>query len=169
MDAMREEERVCMAHNAIIIFSDENMIQEEGKYHPNQWRHLINHTHFRLNTSLIMNKHPWKKTHKGPFTSKQKTLERINRLHNKCGFLDNEHLFMLTKTWLEYLQYEEVDVEILENLYNANCTPKSYFVGKDFESWDPKSTVLVIIFVVFMWLLSLINSVPIIIVHLQLL
>ena len=40
-----------------------------------------------------------------------------------CGFLDSEHLFMLPKTWLEYLQYKEVDAEISENLYNANCTP----------------------------------------------
>ena len=69
---------------------------------------------------------------------KQETLERIKRLHIKCGFLDNEYLFMLPKTWLEYLQYEEVDVEITENLYNANCTPTSFFVEKDFESWDPK-------------------------------
>ena len=45
---------------------------------------------------------------------------------------------MLLKTWLEYLQYEEVDVEITENLYNANCTPKYFFVEKDFESWDLK-------------------------------
>ena len=26
----------------------------------------------------------------------------------------------------------------MENLYNANCTPTSFFVEKDFESWDPK-------------------------------
>ena len=45
---------------------------------------------------------------------------------------------MLPKTWLEYLQYEEVDVEIPENLYNANCTPKYFFVDKYLESWDPK-------------------------------
>ena len=29
-------------------------------------------------------------------------------------------------------------MDITENLYNANCTPKSFFVEKDFESWDPK-------------------------------
>ena len=45
---------------------------------------------------------------------------------------------MLPKTWLEYLQYEEVDVDISENLYNANLTPKYVFVEKYFESWDPK-------------------------------
>ena len=44
---------------------------------------------------------------------------------------------MPTKIWLEYLQYEEFDVEITENLYNAKCTPKT-FVEKYFESWDPK-------------------------------
>ena len=51
--------------------------------------------------------------------------------------MDTEHLLILPKTWLEYLQYEEVYVEISENLYNANCTP-IVFVEKDFESWDPK-------------------------------
>ena len=45
---------------------------------------------------------------------------------------------MRTKTWLEYLQYEEVVVDITENLYNANCTPKYVLFYKDFESWDPK-------------------------------
>ena len=71
------------------------------------------------------------------FTSKQETSEIIKRLHIKCGFLDTEHLFMLPKTWLEYLQYEEVDVDITENLYNANCTPV-FFAEKYFEIWDPK-------------------------------
>ena len=84
-----------------------------------------------------MKKHP-KTTHQGPFTPKQQALERIKRLHIKCGFLDTEHLFMLPKTWLEYIQYEEVDLDISENLYNANCTPKYFFVEKDFKSWDPK-------------------------------
>ena len=44
---------------------------------------------------------------------------------------------MLPKNWLEYLQYEEVDMDIMENLYNANCT-SIFFVEKYFESWDPK-------------------------------
>ena len=65
-----------------------------------------------------------KQTYQGPFILKQKKLERIKRLHIKCGFLNTEHLFMLPKTWLEYLQYEEVDVEISENLYDTNCMPK---------------------------------------------
>ena len=43
---------------------------------------------------------PLKKTHQGPFTSKQETLERIKRLHIKCGFLYTEHLFIIPKTWL---------------------------------------------------------------------
>ena len=69
---------------------------------------------------------------------KQETLERIKQLHIKCGFLDTENLLILPKTWLEDLQYEEVDVDILENLYNDNCTPKSFFVEIDSESWNPK-------------------------------
>ena len=65
-----------------------------------------------------------KKTYQEPFTLKQQSLERIKGSHIKCGFLDTEHLFMIPKTWLEYPQYEEVDVDFPEHLYNANCTPK---------------------------------------------
>ena len=43
---------------------------------------------------------------------------------------------MLPKTWLEYLQCEEVDMEITVNLFNATRTPKYFFVEKDFESWN---------------------------------
>ena len=35
MGAIREEERVRMAQNSIIIFLMTNLIQEKGKYHPN--------------------------------------------------------------------------------------------------------------------------------------
>ena len=69
-----------------------------------------------------MKKNP-RKNHQGPFTSKQETLEKIKQLHIKCGFLNNEHLFMIPKIWLEYLQDEEIDVEITEFFYNSNYTP----------------------------------------------
>ena len=69
---------------------------------------------------------------------KQENLERIKRLKIKCGFLDAEDLLKFPKTWLEYLQYEEVDVDISKNLYNANCTQKYFFIKKYFEGWDPK-------------------------------
>ena len=45
---------------------------------------------------------------------------------------------MRPKTWLEYQQYEDVHVEITKSLYNAYCTPKSFYVEKYFESWDPR-------------------------------
>ena len=64
---------------------------------------------------------PLKQPHQDVFTSKQENLERIKRLHIKCGFLDTEHLFMLPKTWLEYQQYADVHVEITQNFYNASC------------------------------------------------
>ena len=38
---------------------------------------------------------PLKQPHQEDFTPKQEILERIKRLNIKCGFLDNEHLFML--------------------------------------------------------------------------
>ena len=40
-----------------------------------------------------------KQTHQDAFTSKQETLERIKRLHIKCGFLDTNHLFILPMNW----------------------------------------------------------------------
>ena len=79
-----------------------------------------------------------KQRHQDAFTSKQESLEIIKRLHIKCGFFENENLLMLTKTWLEYQQYQDVRVEITQNLYNAYCMLKYIYVEKYFESWDPK-------------------------------
>ena len=81
---------------------------------------------------------PLKQPHQHAFTSKQETLEIINRLHIKCGFLDTERLFMLPKTWLEYQHHADVHVEITQNVYNAYCKQKYLFLEKDFESWDTK-------------------------------
>ena len=63
-----------------------------------------------------------KQPHQDAFTSKQENLERIKRLHIKCGFLDTEQLFVIPKTWLEYQQYVDVHVEITQNFYNTYCT-----------------------------------------------
>ena len=48
-----------------------------------------------------------KQPHQDAFTSKQETLERIKRLHIKCGFLDTEHLSMLLllKTFFKFRPY----------------------------------------------------------------
>ena len=51
-------------------------------------------------------------------------------LHIKFGFLDTE--------WLKYQEFADVNVEITQNLYNAYCTQKYFYVEKDLESWDPK-------------------------------
>ena len=56
-DAVREEERVRMAEETIILLSDDNSDLKKAKYHPNQQRHLIKYPHFQLNTILIMKKH----------------------------------------------------------------------------------------------------------------
>ena len=79
-----------------------------------------------------------KQPHHDAFTPKQEILERIKNLHKKCGFLDTEYLFMLTLNWLNNCKVPDVYVDILENFYYAFRTPKSFFVEKDFESWDPK-------------------------------
>ena len=45
---------------------------------------------------------------------------------------------MLHINWLNYHEVPDVDVWIAQNFYNAYCTPKSLFVEKHFDSWDPK-------------------------------
>ena len=94
-------------------------------------------------------------------------LERIKRLHKKCGFLDTENLFMLTFNWLNHLQVTDVNVDILENFYYAFRTPKYFLLRNILRVGIPKFTVLVIIFRVFMWPLSLINAGPRSITHWQ--
>ena len=95
-----------MARNAIIMFSDDKSdsggrqipskpVKSSDKVSTFPAKHKSNNEE----TPLI-------KTHQRPFTSKQETLEIIKRLHIKCRFLNTEHLFVLPKTWLEYLQYE---------------------------------------------------------------
>ena len=127
-----------MAQNPIIISSDDES-DSGGRGIPSKPVTSSNKAStFTAEHESDNEETPLKKTHQEPFTSKQETLEWIKRLHIKCGLLDTEHSSILPKTWLEYLQYEEVDVEISENLYNANCTPKYFLVEKYFDSWDPK-------------------------------
>ena len=45
---------------------------------------------------------------------------------------------MLPINWLNYRKVPDVNVDIVQNLYNAYCTPKSFFVEKYFDSWYPK-------------------------------
>ena len=82
---------------------------------------------------------PLKQPHQDVFTPKQDILEIINQLHINCGFLDTEHLFIFPINWLNHRKSPDVNVEVVQNLYNAYCTPKYLFVKKDFYSWDPKT------------------------------
>ena len=56
--------------------------------------------------------------------------------------MDTEHLFMLPINWLNHHEVTDVNVEIVQNLYNAYSTPKSFFVDKDSDSWDQKIHVV---------------------------
>ena len=78
-----------------------------------------------------------KRPHYDTSTSKQDILERIKRLHIKCVFLDTEHLFMLPNNWLNHCEVPYVNVDIMQNFYNAYRTPKSFFVEKNSDVWDP--------------------------------
>ena len=67
--------------------------------------------------------YPWKQPHQDTFTSKQESLERIEHLHIKCGFLDTEHLFMIPINWLNHREVPDDNVEIVKSFYNTYCTP----------------------------------------------
>ena len=65
-----------------------------------------------------------KQPHQDAFTPIQETLERIKRLHIKCGVLDTEHSFVIPINWLSYHKVTDVNVYIARNFYNAYYTPK---------------------------------------------
>ena len=110
---------------------------------------------------------PLKQPHQGAFALKRYILERIKRFHIKCGFLDTEHLSMLPINLLNQYEVPDVNVENVQNLYNAYCTLIYFLLRQISIVGIPKSTVLVIIFRFFMWPLSLINTGPRNIIHLQ--
>ena len=95
--------------------------------------------------------------HQDAFTLKQEILERIKRLHIKCGFLDTEHLFMLPINWLNHRKVPYVNVEIVKNSIMPTVRQNHFLLRNISIFGIPKSTVLAIIFRVFMWSLSLIN------------
>ena len=101
MDAMISKERVCMAHNTIIYFSessssDDSMETSSGdSYDSGKSQILTKPVILSNKSSTFPAKHksdkeerPLKQPHQNDFTSKQETLEGINRLPIKCGFLD---------------------------------------------------------------------------------
>ena len=52
--------------------------------------------------------------------------------------MDTEHLFMLPINWLNHWEFTYVNVDIVQNFYNAFHTPTSFYIEKYFESWNPK-------------------------------
>ena len=142
---IREEERVRMEQTIIIFskssFSDDSLETSSVESYGSGRIQIPTKPVMSSNKSSTFlalknpdnNETPLKQPHQDAFTSRQENLEKIKRLHIKCGFFDTEHLFMLPKTWLEYQQYEDVQVEITQNLYNAYCTPKYFYVEKYFK------------------------------------
>ena len=75
-----------------------------------------------------------------------------------CGGDDNiEHLYILPSRWLYLLQFEDLSDEFYEKIQNASCTPIKFLLKNISTVGIPKPTVLVIIFRVFIWLLSFKN------------
>ena len=52
--------------------------------------------------------------------------------------MDTKYLFMRPIIWLIHREVPYVNVEIVQNFYNAYFTPKLFFVEKDFDSWYPQ-------------------------------
>ena len=113
MDAIMEEEHVRMAQNTIIISSessssDDSLETSSDDSYDSGRRQIPTKPVISYNKSSTFpakdksdnEDTPLKQPHQDTLKSKQETLEIINRLHIKCGFLDTEHLFMLPKTWL---------------------------------------------------------------------
>ena len=108
-----------------------------------------------------------KQPHQNAFTSKQETFEIIKRLHIKCGFLDTENLLILPKKLVRISRICGCSCINYAKFLYAYCTPKYCFAEKYFKVGIPKSMVLIIIFRVFMWPLSLRDAGPRSIIHLQ--
>ena len=153
-----------MAQNTIIISSESLSSDDLLETSPDDSsdsgrRQIPNRPVMSSNkSSTFLTKHrsnieetPLKQPHPDTFTSKEETLEVIKRLHIKCGFLYNEHIFMLPKTWLDYQQYTQ-------NFYNVYCTHKYFLLRRISRDRIPKATVLVNIFRVFLWRISLRNA-----------
>ena len=110
---------------------------------------------------------PLKQPHKDAFTSKQNILERIKHLHIKCSFLDIEHVFMLTKTYLNInnmrmFMWKLRKISIMPTIHQTLFVLRNILIVG-----IPKYTVLVIIFRVFVWPFTLMNVGPRSIIHLQ--
>ena len=135
-DAIREEERVCMAEETIILSSDDNTDSETSKISSEPVTLSNKASTFTAEHKSDNEETPLKKTHAGPWTSKKEVLETIKHLHLKCGNKYYYHLYILTSRWLCLLQFETIGEEIYENLQNAYCTPLEFFVEKFFDVWD---------------------------------
>ena len=141
-DEIREQKCVRMAQNIIILsesVSSDDSLEPSSVASSGSGRSQIptkpvmssnKSSKFPAKHRSYNSETPLKQPHQYTFTSKQETLERIKWLHIKCVFFDTEHLLVLPKTWLEYQEYEDVQVKITQNLYNAYCMSK-YFLFRN--------------------------------------
>ena len=95
-DAIREEERVCMAEDIIPFLSDDNSEIETSKTSSEPATSSNKASTFQVEHITDNEATPLKKTHAGPWTSKKEVLETIKKLHFKCGGNElYEHLYIL--------------------------------------------------------------------------
>ena len=77
VNTKREEERVRMAQNAVIIFSDDIYDSGRRQITTKPVRSSNKSSTFTAEHNSDNEGTPLGKTHQGPFTSKQQTLEKI--------------------------------------------------------------------------------------------
>ena len=121
-DAIREEQRVRMAEETIILSSDDNSDPETSEISSKPATSSNKASTFPAEHNSDNKETPLKKTHAGPWTLKKDVLETIKKLHLKCGNEHYEHLYILTSIWLCLLQFETIGEEIYENLQNDDPT-----------------------------------------------
>ena len=126
MENAKEQERVHTAQNATYILSDsypslssddssetfsDDSSDSGARQNPTKLVSSSNKSStFQAKLRSDNKETILKQTHHDDFTPKQDILERIKRLHKRCGFLDTEHVFMLPFKWLNHREVPDVIV-----------------------------------------------------------
>ena len=93
-DAIREEERVHMVEETIILSYDDNSNSETSEISSEPTTSYNKAYTFPAEHNSDNEETPSKKTHAGPWTSKKEVLKTMKKLHFKCGNEHYEHLYI---------------------------------------------------------------------------
>ena len=137
-DAIREEERVRMAEETIILTFDDNSDSETSEISSEPATSSNKESTFPAEHNFDNEETPLEKPMLDHGHQKKEVLETIKKLHLKSGNEHYEHLYILPSRWLCLLQFKTICEKIYEKLQNMYCTPLEFFGQKNFVIWDPK-------------------------------